>query len=175
MLRPDEEDQLSGTPLPWWLRVPGGSFNISFPTLVVSVDNIRYLNELHRNRKSPAAQILDLLTELIFWIVLIKSFSASGILRFYDLQKSWTSCPWQASRCWCWGCRRQRTGFNLTSWLCAITKLKRQTLACWQGPAQLQDFAHKREKQQMSHSNSIYSDKQHVCNVVMVTLCSYKT
>lgn len=169
MLRPDEEDQLSGTPLPWWLRVPGGSFNISFPTFVVSVDNIRYLNELHRNRKSPAAQILDLLTELMFWL------KASQHLEFYDLQKSWTSCPWQASRCWCWGCRRRRTGFNLTSWLCAITKLKRQTLARWQGPAQLQDFAHKQEKQQMSHSNSIYSDKHHVCNVLMVNLCSYKT
>lgn len=146
-----------------------------FPHVLSVWTTYDILNELHRNRKSPAAQILDLLTELIFWIVLIKSFSASGILRFYDLQKTWTSCPWQASRCWCWGCRRRRTGFNLTSWLCAITKLKRQTLACWQGPAQLQDFAHKQEKQQMSHSNSIYSDKQHVCNVLMVNLCSYKT
>lgn len=78
MLRPDEEDQLSGTPLPWWLRVPGGSFNISFPTFVVSVDNIRYLSELHRNRKSPAPQILDLLTELMFWL------KASQHLEFYD-------------------------------------------------------------------------------------------
>lgn len=170
MLRPDEEDQLSGTPLPWWLRVPGGSFNISFPTFVVSVDNIRYLSEL-KPKESRRTN-----TGFVNWTnVLIKSFSASGILRFYDLQKSWTSCPWQASRCWCWGCRRRRTGLNLTSRLCAITKLKRQTLACWQGPTQLQDFAHKQEKQQMSHSNSIYSDKQHVCNVVMVTLCSYKT